>query len=151
MEELVLFGISPSADVVRVIRFTNQWMQLYSNVIFVFYKTDYSMEILQKYTLKWWCDGESSRILIRIYSPNIPTYQFDTSDLGVFIHRRIYGPYTVKLRWQTDLSVFLIILEIFLKSLDLSKGSITKMNIGAILMFLFQKYVWKSGVKALYN
>ena len=87
MEELVLFRIFPSSAsyVVRVIRFTNQWMQLYLNVIFVFYKTDYSMEILQKYTLKWWCDGESSRILIRIYSPNIPTYQFATSDLGVFI------------------------------------------------------------------
>ena len=32
----------------------------------------------------------------------IPTYQFDTSDLGVFIHF-VYGTYTVKLRWQTDL------------------------------------------------
>ena len=85
MEELVLFRIFPSSAsyVVRVIRFTNQWMQLYSNVIFVFFKPiirwRYCRNILK------WCDGESSRILIRIYSPNIPTYQFATSDLGVFI------------------------------------------------------------------
>ena len=154
MEELVLFRIFPSSAsyVVRVIRFTNQWMQLYSNVIFVFYKNRFF-------------DGDIAEIYLNDAMVNrqgflseyiLQIYQLINSIrlIWAFLYSRLvyYGSYTVKLRWQTDLSVFLIIfLEIFLKSLDLSKGSITKMNIGAILMFLFQKYVWKSGVKILYN